>query len=121
VINASPLNMGVLTEKGAPVWHPASKRALRAARTAAQYCRSKGSDLSELAMQFALAHKHVSTTLVGMSKVRHVIRNLKALEVSLDRQLLGEVLDIFKPVANICWQEGIPVNFDPGAIPQQSD
>ena len=61
-----------------------------------------------------------------MSKVRHVKQNLVALEApvlkaSPDRQLLGEVLDILKPVANICWQEGIPENFDPGAVPQQSD
>ena len=120
LINASPLNMRALTEKGAPAWHPASNRVLEVAQKAAQYCRSKNADISELAMQFALAHEYVSTTLVGMSKVRHVARNLEMLEVLLDRELLEEILNIIKPVANICWQEGIVENFDLGAVPQQS-
>jgi len=120
LINASPLNMRLLTEKGAPAWHPAPKKVLEVAQKAAQYCRSKGTDISELAMRFALAHEYVSTTLVGMSKVRHVTRNLKILESPLDSELLEEVLNIIKPVANICWQEGRKENFDPGAVPQQS-
>jgi L-galactose dehydrogenase len=121
LINASPLHMGALTAKGAPAWHPAPKRALRAAHDAARYCRSKGLDLAQLALQFALAHKDVTTTLVGMSKVQHVMRNLEAVQVPLDRQVLGEVLGILQPVVNLCWQEGIPENYDPGAVPQQSD
>jgi L-galactose dehydrogenase len=120
LINASPLHMGVLTEQGAPAWHPAPKNALQVAQKAVQVCRSKGIDISELAIQFALAHEHVSTTLVGMSKVRHVARNLKALQAPLDRRSLKKVLNILKPVTNICWQEGIPENFDPGAVLQQS-
>ena len=120
LINASPLQMGLLTEKGAPAWHPACRKARQVAQKAVQVCRSQGIDLSELAIQFALAHEHVSTTLVGMSKVRHVARNLKALKAPLDRRSLTEVLSILKPVANICWQEGLLENFDPGAIPQQS-
>jgi L-galactose dehydrogenase len=120
LINASPLYMRVLSEKGAPDWHPAPKRVLEAARQAIQHCRSKGANISELAMQFALAYEYVSTTLVGMSKVSHVARNIEMLNASFDRELLEAVLNIIKPVANICWEEGIPVNFAPGAVPQQS-
>jgi L-galactose dehydrogenase len=120
LINASPLNMGALTERGAPAWHPAPRNVLEAAQKAALYCRSVGLDLSELAIQFALAHEHVSTTLVGMSKVHHVARNLWALQAPLDRETLDAVLNILKTVRNVCWQEGIPENFDPGAVPQQS-
>jgi L-galactose dehydrogenase len=119
LINASPLHMGVLTVKGAPAWHPSSRRVLQAASRAAQYCQRKGVNISELAIQFAVAHEHVGTTLVGMKTVQHVMRNIKGLETPLDQQLLAEVQDILKPVANICWQEGIRENFDPGAIPQQ--
>jgi len=120
LINASPLNMRALTEKGAPTWHPASKKILEVVKRAAQHCKSKNVNISELAMQFALAHEYVSTTLVGMSKVRHVVRNLRTLKLPLEGELLEEVLNIIKPVANICWQEGVPENFDPGAVPQQS-
>ncbi|MBC8235995.1 aldo/keto reductase [bacterium] len=120
LINASPLHMRVLSEKGAPAWHPAPKKVLGAARKATVYCLRRGVNISELAMQFALAHEYVSTTLVGMSKTHNVARNLDMLEVPLKRKLLEEVMNIIKPVANICWEEGIPENFDPGAVPQQS-
>ncbi len=120
LINASPLNMRALTDLGAPAWHPAPKKVLEAAQQAAQYCQSQGSNISELALQFALAYELVGTTLIGMSNVRHVAQNLKMLDVPLDRSLLDQVLDILKPVANICWQEGIQENFDPDAVPQQS-
>ena len=42
------------------------------------------------------------------------------LNVPLDHSLLDQVLDLLEPVANICWQEGMGENFDPGAVPQQS-
>lgn len=120
LINASPLHMGALTEKRAPEWHPAPKKVLRAAEKAAQYCAGRGVRIAELALQFALAYDSVATTLVGMSKSEHVQRNLEMLEESVDRDLLNEVLEIMKSGANICWQEGILENFDPGSVPQRS-
>ncbi|MFQ6040104.1 MAG: aldo/keto reductase [Candidatus Poribacteria bacterium] len=120
LINASPLHMRVLSQRGAPAWHPAPKIVLQTARKVTLYCLRRGVDISELAMQFALANERVSTTLVGMSKAPHVARNLETLKVPLDCKLIEEVLNIIKPVANTCWQEGIPENFDPGAVPQQS-
>lgn len=120
LINASPLNMRLLTDLGPPEWHPAPANVLEATRKAAELCRTQGSSISEVAMRFALDYEPVGTTLVGMSKVRHVVRNLAALDDPQDHPLLGEVLEILKPVANICWQEGMPENFDPGAVPQQS-
>ena len=120
LINASPLHMGALTEKGAPAWHPAPKGVLKTVKQAARYCQSKGIKISTLALQFALAHEHASTTLVGMSKVHHVARNIELLQAPVEQQALDQVLNIFRPVANVCWQEGIPENFDPGAVPQQS-
>ena len=120
LINASPLNMRALTDLGAPVWHPAPKKVLDAVEQAAQCCRSHGRDIAAIAMQFALAYESVGTTLVGMSKMRHVDRNLEMLDVNLDNSLLEQVLDILAPVANICWQEGIRENCDPGAVAQQS-
>ena len=120
LINASPLHMRVLTEKGAPDWHPAPKRVLDAGRQVANYCRSQGVDISDLAMQFALQHDYVATTLVGMSKVRHVDRNVKSVGVAPDPELLAAVLDMIGPVANVCWKEGRPENDDPGAVEKGS-
>jgi L-galactose dehydrogenase len=120
LINASPLHMRVLTEKGAPDWHPAPKRVLQVARRVSDYCRSQGVDVSDLAMQFVLQHEHVATTLVGMSKVRHVDRNVKSVGVAPAPELLARVLEMIAPVANVCWKEGRPENDDPGAVEKQS-
>ena len=120
LISASPLHMRVLTEKGAPDWHPAPRHVLEVGRQVARYCKSKGVDIAELALQFALAHDRVSTTLVGMSRVRHVDRNVKAVGVAPDPELLAVVLAMIGPVANVCWQEGLPENFEPGAVERGS-
>jgi L-galactose dehydrogenase len=120
LINASPLHMRVLTEKGAPDWHPAPKRVLEVGRQVAGYCRSRGVDIADLAMQFVLGHDTVATTLVGMSKVRHVDSNVKSVGVAPDPELLAEVLEMIKPVANIVWKEGRPENDDPGAVEKGS-
>jgi len=120
LINGSPLNMRALTDRGAPEWHPAPKRVLKGVEDAARHCRDCGRDIAEIAMQFALAYESVDTTLVGMSKMRHVDRNLGMLEADLDRSLLEQILNMLAPVANVCWQEGMRENCDPGAVPQQS-
>lgn len=120
LINASPLHMRVLTEQGAPEWHPAPKRVVETGRQVAIFCRSRGVDIADLAMQFVLQHSDVATTLVGMSKTRHVDQNLKTVGVAPDPELLAEVLTLIKPVANIAWQEGRPENYDPGAEEKQS-
>jgi L-galactose dehydrogenase len=120
LINASPLHMRILTEKGAPDWHPAPKRVLQVGRQVAEYCRDQGVDIADLAMQFVLQHPDVATTLVGMSKTRSVERNLRSVGVAPDPELLTKVLEMIEPVANVCWKEGRPENDDPGAVEKQS-
>ena len=120
LINASPLHMRVLTEKGAPYWHPAPEKVFKVAAKVAQLCRERGTTISDLAMQFALAHKDVAITLVGMSKVRHVEANIKIVGTEPEPELLAEVLEMIKPVANIYWKEGLPENDDPGAIEKRT-
>lgn len=120
LINGSPLYMRLLTDKGAPDWHPAPKKVLEVGQQVAGFCRSRGVNIADLAMQFVLQHNYVATTLVGMSKVNHVDMNVKSVGVSPDPQLLAEVLELIKPVANVCWKEGRPENDDPGAVDRQS-
>ncbi len=120
LINGSPLHMRVLTEKGAPDWHPAPRRVLEVGQQAADYCRGQGVDVADLALQFALQHEDVATTLVGMSKVRSVQRNLRSVGIAPDPELLATVQRMIEPVANVCWKEGRPENDDPGAVEKQS-
>jgi aryl-alcohol dehydrogenase-like predicted oxidoreductase len=71
-------------------------------------------------MRFALQDEAVATTLVGMSKVHSVERNLESLGKAPDPELLAAVLDIIRPVANVVWKEGRPENDDTGAVEKQS-
>jgi L-galactose dehydrogenase len=120
LINASPLHMRVLTDKGAPNWHPAPRDVFEVAREVTLLCREHDTTISNLAMQFALAHKDVAITLVGMSKVRHVDANVAIVGTEPNAALLAEVLETIEPVANICWKEGLPENDDPGAIDKRT-
>ena len=106
IINASPLAMGALT-LNPPAWHPAPEEVKQAAMKAAQYCKSQGSDLSLLAMQWVLSQEKVATTLVGMSKLSELETNLKALENGPDPVLLKEVQKILSPVQGRCWHSGL--------------
>ncbi|MHC4646604.1 MAG: aldo/keto reductase [Planctomycetota bacterium] len=120
LINASPLHMRVLTDKGAPSWHPAPKKVFEVAREVAYFCREHNTTISKLALQFALAHKDVAITLIGMSKLHHVEANVGIVGMQADPEVLAEVLEMIKPVANICWKEGLPENDDPGAIDKRT-
>jgi len=120
LINASPLHMGVLTARGAPDWHPAPVRVREAGRRAAVWCQEHGVDIADLAMQFALAYGGVATTLAGMSKVGHVDRNVAAASTPPDPELLAQIRALVAPVADVVWQEGMPENYEPGAVPKGS-
>ena len=120
LINGSPLHMRVLTDRGAPDWHPAPRRVWETGRKVAAFCRDRGINVADLAMQFAMANERVATTLVGMSKVRHVDMNVKSVGKRPDLGALAEVREMIEPVANICWKEGRPENDDPSAVEKQS-
>lgn len=120
LVNASPLHMRILTAKGAPPWHPASEAVVEAGRRAVDWCTRQGTDISELALQFALDYAPAATTLVGMSKVPHVERNVQVVGSRPDPELLQGVLEIIKPVADTCWVVGRPEYSDPEAVPARA-
>jgi L-galactose dehydrogenase len=106
VINASPLHMGMLTERGAPDWHPAPAEVRDSAKQAAEYCRLRGADLSELALQLSFSYPRVASTLVGISGTEDVRRSLRAALSSPDMDLMHQVKDHFAPVFNRIWPSG---------------
>ncbi|XP_062082439.1 L-galactose dehydrogenase [Humulus lupulus] len=111
VISASPLAMGLLTEAGPPEWHPASPELKSACQAAAAYCKTKGKNISKLAMQYSLSNKDISSVLVGMNSVKQVEENVAAaIELAnngKDEETLSEVEAILKPVKNQTWPSGI--------------
>jgi len=112
VINASGLHMGMLTERGAPDWHPAPQAVRDAANQVAEFCRQQGVDLSELALRFCFDYPRVASTLVGMSTRDHVRMNIQALGARTDPEILRQVQAIIAPVFNHAWPSGRPENHD---------
>ncbi len=113
LINASPLHLRILTERGAPDWHLASDGIKQAGMRIAQACRDRGVDVSEAALQFCFEYPYTASVLVGMSKSRHVATNLKAFDFEWPDGLKDEIDAIVDPVRNQIWPSGLPENQDP--------
>jgi aryl-alcohol dehydrogenase-like predicted oxidoreductase len=109
LINASPLHMRLLTDTGAPAWHPAPEAAKQAGAELVRLC---GADTATLALRFCLDHPYVSSILVGMSNATEVSSNLRALQQRLPSSLLAEIERIVEPVKNMAWRTGRPENYD---------
>ena len=112
LINASPLHLRILTERGAPDWHLASAPVQQAGTQAALLCRARGVDVSQVALKFCFDYPHTASVLVGMSKSRHVERNLRAFDFQEPTGLMDEVLAVVGPVRNQIWPTGLPENQD---------
>jgi L-galactose dehydrogenase len=116
LINASPLNMAILTERGAPAWHPAPPAVKEAGRKIVELCVSRGVRPADVALRFCLDHPYVSTTLVGMSDPRHVETNLRALDFEPEAGLMEEIACIAAPVRQAAWRSGRAENNDYPAL-----
>ncbi|XP_033196720.1 uncharacterized protein LOC117160226 [Bombus vancouverensis nearcticus] len=77
IINASAPCMGLLTNKGAPIWHPSSEQTKEVCADAAAYCKDHDIELAKLALWYSMQCKDITTYLVGM-------QNLKELQINLD-------------------------------------
>jgi L-galactose dehydrogenase len=112
IINASPLGMGLLTERSIPAWHPAPEQLRAACTTAVQYCRNKGVDIAQLALQFSLSNPDIATTLVGIASPEQITTDVGWVSQPLDTALLEEVMALLSPVHNTTWPSGRPENND---------
>jgi L-galactose dehydrogenase len=99
-----------LTEKGPPEWHRSPKEVLETGPKIATLCREHGVNVADVAMRFALDHPFVATTVVGMSKLRHVEQNIKVVDFKNDPELLDRIEKLVAPVKNKMWFEGRPEN-----------
>ncbi|ETT52944.1 aldo/keto reductase [Paenibacillus sp. FSL P4-0338] len=108
LMNASPISMGLLSNRKVPDWHPASAEIQAACHRAAEYCRNKGEDIAKLAVQFSTANEQIPTTLVSTATPENISNNIKWTEEPIDQQLLAEVRDILKPIDGATWPSGQP-------------
>ncbi|EKU89975.1 aldo/keto reductase [Bacteroides oleiciplenus] len=103
VINASPFSMGLLTERGAPDWHPAPKPLQELCRKAAQYCKEQGKAIEQLAVKYAVSNPRIATTLFSTARPEAVLQNIKWTDEVLDEQLLRRVKEILEPRFRDTW------------------
>lgn len=104
IINASPLSMGLLSERGWPDWHPADEKLKERVVMAVNHCKSKNYRIEQLAMKFSVSNPKITTNLVSSSNPDNVIQNIRWTEEPQNETLLQEVLDILKPVNRLTWE-----------------
>lgn len=110
IINASPFAMGLLTVKGPPAWHPAPADYRDVCSQAVDYCKKRKKDISKLALQFAVSHQEIASTLVGTSSAKKLKNAVKWIEEPIDEGLLAEVQSVLKPILNQSWLGGLEKN-----------
>jgi aryl-alcohol dehydrogenase-like predicted oxidoreductase len=76
VINAAPIGMGLLSERGPQSWHAASPEVRDACKHAAEDAAAAGSNISKLAMIYCLRQSGVSTTMVSTPSYKLAMDNV---------------------------------------------
>lgn len=105
VINASPLSMGLLSERGAPDWHPAPEALKEACTRAAQYCKEKGYPIEKLAVQYSTSlSPRIATTLFSSANPQNVLKNIQFVNEPVDEQLVKEVKAIIGDQMGARWK-----------------
>ncbi|MBQ6210219.1 MAG: aldo/keto reductase [Prevotella sp.] len=105
VINASPLSMGLLSQRGTPSWHPAPKALKEACARAAAHCAAKGYPIEKLAMQYSTSlNPRIATTLFSSANPQNVLKNIGFVNEPMDEQLVEEVKDIIGDQKRVRWK-----------------
>jgi L-galactose dehydrogenase len=119
MINSSLLHMGMLTQQGAPKWHPAPDEVHDAAARLREFALEHHADLAQLALQFAFANREIDVACVGIRSVDEVDQNLALFDSPGDLDLLARIQPLLEPSMNVNWEVGLPENHEPGALPQR--
>lgn len=103
IINASPLSMGLLSQRGVPAWHPAPKALVEACQKAAEHCKAKGYPIEKLAVQYSVSNPHIASTLFSSANPDNVRRNIQWANEEPDWDLVKEVKDIIGDQQRVTW------------------
>lgn len=104
IINASPLSMGLLSERGVPDWHPAPKALVEACQKAVQHCKAKDYPIEKLAIQYSVSNPRIATTLFSSANPANVRKNLAWSKEPIDWQLVAEVKEIIGAQQRVSWK-----------------
>ena len=104
VINASPFSMGLLSQRGAPAWHPAPEPLKEACRKATEYCDQQGYPIDKLAIQYSTAlNPRIATTLFSSANPKNVLKNIGYVNEPFDAQLAQKVQEIIGDQKRVSW------------------
>ncbi len=103
IINASPLSMGLLSERGVPAWHPAPEALVRACGKAAAHCHAKGYPIERLALQYSVSNNQIASTLFSSANPDNVRRNIRWANEEPDWELVREVKNIIGDQQRVTW------------------
>ena len=105
VINASPLSMGLLSQRGTPAWHPAPERLKEACARAAAHCAVQGYPIEKLAIQYSTSlNPRIATTLFSSANPQNVLKNIGYVNEPMDAQLVKEVKEIIGDQQRVRWK-----------------
>lgn len=105
IINASPLSMGLLSERGTPDWHPAVQPLKDACARAAEYCRQQGYPIEKLAVQYSTGNNpHIATTLFSSANPANVLKNISYVDEPIDMELVAKVREIIGDQMRVRWK-----------------
>jgi len=110
VMNAGPFSARLLTDAALPVWLKEPESVKAAAREAAALCRTRGTPIAKLALQFSLENPLIATTIAGSANPANIRDWATWAAEPIDHGLLAEVEAIFAPVKNVGHVEGLPEN-----------
>lgn len=103
IINASPLAMGLLSQRGVPSWHPAPQPLVEACHRAAEYCSQKGYPIEKLSVQFSVSNERIVSTLFSSANPANVRQNILWANEELDWDLVCEVKEIIGNQQRVTW------------------
>ena len=105
VINASPFSMGLLSQRGAPAWHPAPEPLKEACRKATEYCEQQGYPIDKLAIQYSTAlNPRIATTLFSSANPKNVLKNIGYVNEPFDAALAQKVQEIIGDQMRVRWK-----------------
>lgn len=116
LVNASILQLGLLTDAGPQPWHPAPTIIRQAARRVLDVCAAAGVAVPDVATAFACAHPDVAVTLIGSLDRSTLDRSLAAQRSVVDEGLLDAIDNALGNDLDRSWTSGRPAHFETGAL-----
>lgn len=105
VINASPLSMGLLSQRGTPDWHPAPEPLKEACARAAAWCSEQGCPIEKLAVQYSTSlNPRIATTLFSSANPANVQKNISYVNEPVDMGMVAKVREIIGDQMRVRWK-----------------